>query len=77
MKKIFLKNYKIKNHIKRYSGKYFLAVVTEITAIIIWSIALCEIYLMGKTNPATFMLHIAGITFSVGSCIFAKFVKVL
>lgn len=74
MKKIFLKEYKYK--VSRNSWRYWLAVVIELSAIFIWGIGLSEIYLLHKYNPATMLINIGGLFFTVGSLIFAKFVKV-
>jgi len=76
MKKIFIKNYKTKNHIQCYSGKYFFALFTEIFAIILWSIGLFEIYKMNLTNPFILLIHIGALLFTCGSMIFAKFIKI-
>jgi len=76
MKPIFIKSYKKeKFHIKRYSKLYFLAVFVESTAIILWSIGLYEINILHECNPASILVQIGGICFTIGSYIYCKFIK--
>jgi len=76
MKNIFISSYKKeKFHIKKFSLGYWIAVLTESTAILLWSIGLFEIYCCGKLNPAGFLIHLGGILFTCGSFIYAKCVS--
>jgi hypothetical protein len=73
MQKIFLKKHKHK--VSRCSWKYWLAVVIELTAIILWSIGLLEIKLLNKCNPATMLVNIGGLFFTIGSFLYCKWVQ--
>ena len=76
MKKMFIKNYKEKHHIKRYSGGFYLACLIELVAIILMAAGIIEIELYNKTNPASFLIQFGGLLFCFGSFVFAKLVKV-
>jgi len=76
MKPIFIDSYKKeKFHIKRHSKMYWLAVIIEVTAIIMWSVGLFEIHFLHKCNPASTLVQIGGIFFTLGSFIYAKCIK--
>jgi len=76
MKKIFIKSYKEKYHIKRYSIGYYLACLLEITAIILMATGILEVEILHKFNPATFCIQFGGLLFVIGSFVFVKCVKV-
>jgi hypothetical protein len=71
--KMYISNYKEeKYHVKRYSYKYWIAVIIEISAILVWSIGLFEMFVMNGCNPANYFLHIGGLLFTIGSFLYAK-----
>jgi len=77
MKNIFIKSYKKeKFHIKKFSLGYYMAVLIESTAIILWIVGLSEIYIFNKCNPALLLIQCGGLLFTIGSFIFCKCVKV-
>jgi len=75
MKKMYIKKEKFSHHIPVGSWKYWMAVCSEICGIILWSIALQEIYFKNKTNPAVFLLNLGGLFFVIGSFIYVKCIR--
>jgi hypothetical protein len=75
MKKIFIKYKKEKFHIKQFSWKYWVAVLTECIAIVLWTIGILEVQIYHKSNPATLLIHLGGVLFTTGSFIYAKCIK--
>jgi len=73
MKKLFLKEYK--HNVTRYSWKYWTACTIEAVAIILWSIGLLEINILKKCNPATTLVNIGGLFFTIGSFLYCKWVQ--
>lgn len=72
MSRIFLRQYKSK--INKNSFKYWLAVIIESVAIILWCIGLYELIVYKCINPAGILIHSGGILFTIGSFIYAKLI---
>jgi len=55
--------------------KYYLALIVEIVGIVIMSAGVCEIMVIGKFNPAPWLITVGSLIMSTGSFFFAKIVK--
>lgn len=68
-------NYNKKISILKYTTKYWIAVICELVAIILWCVVLGELCILKKINPGEFLFSLAGILFTIGSFIYAKYIE--